>query len=529
MATNKTPPPTVRRKKVAATPKLAGVVKAVAGHQVLGIRQQQTLAKYTGDSMLEYGSEVVEQRAIPDYRDGLKPVHRMLVWAAYKMGNHNNKGFKKSARLVGETLGKFHPHGDMSIYNALVGMAGTKFQGKEDGWATRNISTPLFEGKGNWGDFVDSPAASRYTEVRLSRFSDMFLLDQDYLAVMDMIPNYDESEQVPVILPAKVPVVLLNGFSSIAVGVAGASPPFALKGVLTLTRKALSGDKITIKDCVKHLVPDYPYGGECISDDASMAEVMKGKGSASYIPAYEVNQKERTVTFTSVCPGLMSPRAIQTFLEKLAANKRVAHVDDDTDKKGVRYVVQAARGVVGAALDALAEELVDIAVRSESYFIGITMRQPDGTAKFKSSNVVDIFTLWSAWRLEVEIKVLHRLISIQNKKLERQQLLLTAVDNLDTIVKSLKLKTADVDMKINGEIRSVDCSTAFLMKMLKITFEQANHILDMRIRQLRSMERTTILAAIRVIETEIKALNKYLKDPKVRILENLSEIEKLKL
>jgi len=945
MATSKPAPAAVRKKRTtpAASTSVAKVVKEVAGHRVLGIEMEQTLSKYSGDSMLEYGSEVVEQRAIPDYRDGLKPVHRMLVWAAYKMGNHNNKGFKKSARLVGETLGKYHPHGDClrgntkipllngeireiaslvgggkkwvlaldedtrelvpalahswregqrtskmyrigltsgesieatanhpfyvkgkgwvtaenirvgatlaggtwnsnspypyiktnlnfastlhsivgtfkhgplhigevfhhtdedtknnkpsnveklcrathaehhghyyeglasglaamvgkggafrkatkkkngtlmrihnenlwltkafkavnllisrgtkptvsaydgmrseiynlttlvlleergynlkrlvaeaktftvdyssakgftkkihkarllsarnskqgrkrfkdghipglmykaiakvgkrlvrshsmnwvdyektarviagstnasrvvyadpvrlqdafdvnsveglfskvpahhlnmvlsvevvelssvekfydftvdthsnmvvltsdgdktgnfviahnsSIYSALVGMAGTKFQGKESGWATRNSSTPLFEGKGNWGDFVDSPAASRYTEVKLSRFSDMFLLDPDYLAVMDMIFNYDESEQVPVILPAKVPVVLLNGFSSIAVGVAGASPPFALPGVLTLTRKALKGDKVTINDCVKHLVPDYPYGGECVSDDASMAEVMKGKGSASYIPTYEVNQKERTVTFTSVCPGLMSPRAIQTFLEKLAMNKRVAHVDDDTDKKGVRYVVQASRGIVGAALDDLAEELVDIAVRSESYFIGITMRQPDGTAKFKSSNVVEIFTLWAAWRLDVEVKVLHRLISIQKKKLGRQELLLTAVDNLDIIVKSLRLKTANVEMEVNGETRSVDCSTAHLMHWLKITFEQANHILDMRIRQLRAMERTTILAAIKVINLEIKTLNVYLKDPKVRILENLSEIEQLKL
>jgi DNA gyrase subunit A len=521
---------TIRKKKVAApSTDLSKVVKKVDGHQVLGIEQRQSLSTYTGESMLEYGSEVVEQRAIPDFRDGLKPVHRMLVWAAYNMGNSSTKGFKKSARLVGETLGKFHPHGDISIYNALVGMAGTKFQGRADGWATRNISTPLFEGKGNWGDFVDSPAASRYTEVRLSKFSDLFMLDPDYLAVMDTVPNYDESERVPVILPAKVPVILLNGFSSIAVGVAGACPPFALKGVLHLTRQALRGQQVTHKECTRHLVPDYPYGGECVSDRVEMLEVMKGKGSAVYVPSHVVDQKERTITFTSVCPGLMSPRSIQTFLEKLAANKRVATVDDDTDKKGVRYVVQASRGIVGQQLDNLAEECVEIGARSERYDIGITMRQPDGSAKFKMTDVPEIFTMWAAWRIEVEIKVLHRLIALQQKKLDRQELLLLAVDNLEIIIQALRVKELTVEMKIGKEIKAVDGSAAFLIRKMKITLDQANQILDLRVRQLRAMERTTILTAIKDIKAEMKRLHTYLKDPKTRVLENLDEIEKTKL
>lgn len=521
----------IRKKRApkATSTDLSKVVKSVGGHQVLGIKQNQTLSQYAGDSMLEYGSEVVEQRAIPDFRDGLKPVHRMLVWAAFNMGNHNNKGFKKSARLVGETLGKFHPHGDISIYGALVGMAGTKFQGKPVGWATRNISTPLFEGKGNWGDFVDNAAASRYTEVRLSKFSDLFMLDPDYLAVMDMVPNYDESEMVPVILPAKVPVILLNGFSSIAVGVAGASPPFALKGVLHLTRKALRGEVVTAKDCVKHLVTDYPYGGECISEAPVMLEVMKGHGSAMYVPSHTVDHKERTLTFTSVCPGLMSPRAIQTFLEKLASNKRVATVDDDTDKKGVRYVVQAARGVVGQQLDSLVEECLDLSARSERYDIGITIRQPNGGAKFKKSNVMEIFTLWAAWRIEVEIKVLHRLVALQQKKLDRQNLLLLAVDNLEIIIEALRVKAVNVDVKIDGELRTIDGSAAYLMKHLKIDLEKATAIMSLQLRQLRVMERGTILGNIKDIKDEMKRLNVYLKDPKTRVLEDLNKIEKIDL
>ena len=445
------------------------------------------------------------------------------------MGNNNNKGFKKSARLVGETLGKFHPHGDASIYSALVGMAGTKFQGRPEGWATRNISTPLFEGKGNWGDFVDNAAAPRYTEVRLSKFSDLFMLDPDYLAVMDMVPNYDESEMVPVILPAKVPVVLLNGFSSIAVGVAGASPPFALSGVLRLTRKAIRGEAVTAKDCVKYLIPDYPYGGECVSDDAEMLEVMKGKGSAVYVPSSTVDQKERTVTFTSVCPGLMSPRAIQTFLEKLASHKQVATVDDDTDKKGIRYVIQATRGVSGVDLTRLAQECIAIGERSERYDIGITIRKSDGGATFKKSNVMEIFALWAKWRIEIETKVLNRLIMLQQKKLERQELLLLAVDNLEIIIGALRVKEVTVEMKIKGELKQVDGAAAFLVRNLKISLEKATQILQYRLIQLRAMERTVILNTIKAIKLEIKRLQVYLGDPASRVLENLAELEKIVL
>lgn len=431
--------------------------------------------------------------------------------------------------LVHNCLGKYHPHSDTGIYDALVGMAGTKWQGVAEGWATRNISTPLFEGKGNWGDFVDSAAAHRYTEVRLSKFSDMFMLDPDYLAVMDTLPNYDDSEQVPLILPAKVPVILLNGFSSIAVGVSGASSPFALKGVLHLTRKSLRGEKITAKDCAKHLVPDHPYGGTCVSDAASMVEVMKGKGSLEYVPSHTVNEKTRTVTFTSVCPGLMSPNALQKFLEDMASDKRVATVDDDTDKKGVRYVVQAQRNVKGAAFTALVEDLVNLSVRKEHYDIGITIRHPSGRAKFKKSSVVEILELWAKWRLKVECKVLQRLVDLQEKKLDRQRMLLLAVDNLEVIIAALRVKKQTAEVKIDGVKKEVDASAAYLMSKLKIDLDSAMSILDLRVRQLRAMERQTILGTIKEIEAEIKRLKVYLKDPKTRVLENLTEIEKLKL
>lgn len=510
---------------VTRTKKVAGVT--VAKSDALGITLHQTTAKYTAAAMKSYGTEVVEQRAIPDFRDGLKPVHRMILWAMYKMGIHNNSGYKKSARTVGEVLGKYWPHGDVSTYGAMVSMAGTKFQGQKSGWATRNCSTPLIEGQGNWGDFIDAAAAMRYTEARLSKFSDLYLLDPDYLAVMDYVPNYDDSEKIPVVLPAKIPLVLLNGFNSIAVGVAAGSPPLALEGVLKLTKKALSGEPVTLKDCVRNLKFDYPYGGVCLTEPRDLVPVFKGKGSASFMPAYDLDEAKKTLTFVDVCPGLTSSGSVGNWLERMVGLKTVATVDDDTGKLGARYTVVFNRALNGAALDAAIDECLDLSVRSDSYDIGVTIRDTVGRASFRRASVPDVFNMWAEWRIQVEVKVLNRLISIQDQLKARQELLLLAVENLDTIIKALRVKQDKVVLLIGGVEKEVDASAHFLMKALKITLEQANSILDMKVRQLRSMEKTRILAKIKEHNLSIKSLTAYLKVPHTRVIEDLDNLQKI--
>ena len=432
---------------------------------------------------------------------------------------------------AGTLTGNFVVAHNSSAYQAMVGIAGTKYQDKSlgKGWASRNCAMPLIEGVGNWGDFVDAAAAYRYTECRLSKFSDLYLLDPDYLAVMDYVPNFDDSEKVPVVLPAKVPVLLLNGFSSIAVGVSGSSAPFALPGVLKLTRKALLGEEVTVKDCVKNLEFDYPYGGVCISEGKELVPVFKGKGSASFMPTYELSEDKRTLTFINVCPGLMSSRSIETFLDKLSNVKGVAAVDDDTNKRGARYVVTFSRTLRGAELDRAIDQCLDLSVRSDSYDIGITIRDSKGNASFKRTSIPEVFKLWAEWRIAVEVKVLNRLIRLQEQHKARQELLLLAVDNLDTIIKALKVTADKAIVRIDKEDREVDASAAFLMKALKISLEDANSILDMKVRQLRAMERSRILSKIKEHVTEIKRLQAYHKAPHTRVIEDLDKMVDIEL
>lgn len=505
---------------------LKPVPSSVVKDDSLGVMKRQTITTYTLHAMKEYGTEVVEQRAIPDYRDGLKPVQRMLLWATFKLGIVHTKGFKKSARIVGDLIGKYHPHGDASAYQAMVGLAGTKRQGKADGWYTRNCSTPLFEGQGNWGDFIDAAAAYRYTEVRLSKFSGLYLLDPDYLAVVDYVPNYDDSEKVPVVLPAKLPVVLLNGYSSIAVGVAAASPPFGFDGVRDLTVRALKGETITAGTCARVLVPDYPYGGDCVTDSKERIPTMKGKGSLYYMPSYEIDEKKKTLTFTSVCPGLMSPGSIETFLTKMAALPEVGAVSDESDKRGPRYEVIAKRGVSGDKFDLMVDKCLDISCRSESYDIGVTLRNAEGSATFELSDVPRIIERWAKWRIEIEVKVINRLIQIQKKKIDRIQTLRIAVLNLDTVIAALKVKVERDTVKINGVDVDVDGAAAFLIKKLKIRLDQADLILDQKVRQLRAIEIKKLDTQLAAEQKELDALTKDLKAPAVRVVRDLDLLKK---
>src|ERR1019366_8050716 len=350
--------------------------------------KKQTITRFSINATKIYGTEVIEQRAIPDFRDGLKPVHRMVLWAAYKLGLHNSGGFKKAARTVGEVIGKYHPHGDKSAYDAMVGMAGTKVQGRAKGWFRRNCSVPLIEGQGNWGNFIDSAAAMRYTESKLSKFSDLFMLDPDYLAVMDYVPNYDDSEKVPVLLPAKLPVVLLNGYSSIAVAVAASSPPFHIDGVTKLTIMALNGEELTPKIVTTLLEPSFPYGGTCVSPKKDLYQIVKyGKGSLYFVPSHTVDERNKIMTFTSACPGLSSPKTVESFLNKMAGVREVGSVSDETDKRGPIFSAAAKRGTSTAAFESMVDQCWDIAVRSDSYDVGITIRQPDGSACFEASTI----------------------------------------------------------------------------------------------------------------------------------------------
>ncbi len=464
-----------------------------------------TLLEITKRNLKSYGQEVVEQRAVPDYRDGLKPVHRFILWSCYNLGLKYGTPFKKAARTVGDVIGKYSPHGDQATYQAMVGLTGVK---SDDGkiWVTKNSCVPLVEGYGNWGDNLDGAAAMRYTEARLSEFSTKMLLDPIYLAVSDYVPNFSGDDKVPLVLPAKLPVLLLNGSVSIAFGVSAECPSFKTKGVLELVRRHLSGEEVTAKLCTQYLEFAPAFGGDCISDKKSIYAFHKyGSGTLSFRPSIQYDAKKKTVTLVSSCPGLSSRTSWDTLSERLSQMKEVKYVSDSSDKHGFKFEIIAERGVEFESFSDLIEDLV---TRKYSYSIGVTKRELNDV-RFERTTPMKIVKDWCVWRVALEVKVIKHLIKLEDEKLKRLQLMLLAVDNLKVIVASL----------------SKDDSAAYISQHLKITLEDANTILDMKVRQLKSLERKRLVVQITEVETELKILHANLKNPTARVLKSLESIQ----
>lgn len=458
----------------------------------------------TARSLKSYGQEVVLQRAVPDFRDGLKPVHRCILWALYGLGLKDTGPFKKAARTVGEVLGKFHPHGDGSTYDAMVGIAGTKNEKGE--WATRNSPIPLIEGFGNWGDNIDSPAAYRYTEARLSKFATDLMLDPTYLAVTDYVPNFSGDDKLPLVLPAKLPVLLLNGSVSVAFGISAECPSFHPKGIIELAVQCLEGVKLTPKSCLQHLDFNFAYGGDCVSDNKTLLAFYKsGKGSVAFRPKMEVDEGKRIISLVSAAPGLLSKASWATLSKNLLAKSEVQSVSDVTDKKGFRFEITYARGVPLSVILPIVEKET---TRISSYDIGVTDRQVKGVS-FRRDTVMSVIEDWCAWRIELERKVVNYLIQQEEAKLRRLNITLKAVLNLDVIIAALK----------------VEDSAAFLVKKLKITEEEANVILDLKVRQLKSLEVSKLKAAIKEAENRIKTFQQELKKLPARIIRDLKALD----
>lgn len=244
---------------------------------------------FARECMGEYGTSIVKNRALADYRDGLKPVQRRILWAMKGLGLYNNKGTTKCARIVGDTIGKYNPHGDLSAYNAL-----TLLSGGDDGRDTllpnkRNCPVPLVTGQGQLGYKNSEASAYRYTEAKLSNYAETQLLDPDYLKVIPMMNNYDDKDIEPTVLPSLVPNILLNGTNGIAVGVIGGVPPFKFDGVAKLVAAALKGKKITANACLKVLEFNFRFGGQVLNTEEELLEYYKtGVGSVKIAPNYEI-------------------------------------------------------------------------------------------------------------------------------------------------------------------------------------------------------------------------------------------------
>ena len=441
-----------------------------------------------------YGSYTLEQRAISDFRDGLKPVHRMVLWGMKELPAHYTDRHQKAAKVVGLVIGNFHPHGDVGVYGSMVTMA--------------NLPEKLVDGRGNWGTPTDSAGAYRYTECRLSKYAEEMLLDKDYLAVMDYVDNFSGDRKVPLVLPAKLPNLLINGSEGIATGASGLIPSFTKESVIKIVKYGLSGNKITSKTCLRLLEFKFTYGGTCISSNSELLSYYRtGAGSLQFTPSFRVLSDK--ILITSLAPRFIASKSLEGRMEKYAKLANVERVQDESDKEGWKIAIYFKKRLEEKLLQDLVKKVETESITKLPLQTPVTTRNTDDTVTFQYSNIPQILSDWLQWRIELELKVIRNLIGIKEKELERLTLLQLAAKNLDTMKRTMDVKEPIKllqKLKLNGK---------------PLTEEQAKYLLDLKFIQLTKLNRDKILADIQVIKTVIVTLKKDLSNPQSRILKTL--------
>jgi DNA gyrase subunit A len=316
-------------------------------------------------SYLSYAMSVIHGRALPDVRDGLKPVHRRILYAMYDLRNTYNKPYKKSARVVGDVIGKYHPHGDSAVYDAMVRMA--------QDFSMRYM---LVEGQGNFGSIDgDPPAAMRYTEVRMAKITDMILADIEKETV-SYSPNYDGTEQIPDVLPTRIPALLVNGSSGIAVGMATNIPPHNLSEVIDGSLALLENPKISIDDLMQIISgPDFPTGGT-IDGKMGIYEAYKTGRGIIYVRSKtsceEDKQGNKSLIINEIPYMVNKARMLERIAELVKEKKidGIKEIRDESDKDGLRVVIDLKRG---ESLEVLENNLFAQTQLEQSFGINFTV------------------------------------------------------------------------------------------------------------------------------------------------------------
>ncbi len=420
------------------------------------------LAVYTERAYLDYSMYVINDRALPHLADGLKPVQRRIIFAMSELNLNSQAKFAKSARTVGDVLGKFHPHGDSACYEAMVHMA-----------QPFSFRYPLVDGQGNWGapDDPKSFAAMRYTEARLSRYADL-LLGEIRQGTVDYMPNFDGTANEPQLLPAQLPFVLLNGSTGIAVGMATDIPPHNINEVISACVHLLDAPKASVADIMTHIkAPDFPTEATIITPPAEIREVYEtGRGS---IKARAVYQKEGGEIVVTALPHQTSPaKVLEQIAQQMHAKKLPMLVDlrDESDHENPTRLVLVPRSN-RVDVERLMSHLFATTDLERNYRVNLNMIGLDQRPGVK--NLVQIVKEWLSYRMDVVTRRLSYRLEKINERLHILEGLLIAYLNLDEVIRI---------------IREEDDPKAELMKKYKLSDVQANAILDLRLRQLAKLE-----------------------------------------
>ena len=450
-------------------------------------------------SYLSYAMSVIVSRALPDIRDGLKPVHRRILFAMHKGGYDWSKQFRKSARIVGDVIGKYHPHGDQSVYDALVRMV-----------QDFSMSLPLVDGQGNFGSIDGDPAAAmRYTETRLSKVS-QYLIDDIEKNTIEFKSNYDETEKEPTVLPAKYPNLLVNGAGGIAVGMATSIPPHNLGEIINGTLALIENKDIKIKDLMKHIPgPDFPTGGVIIGKDIIKQGYNKGRGSFKIRGeiSNETQKNGRDRLVINSIPYQVNKSALNERIAQLVRDKKIEGIKDirdESNREGIRVSIDLRNGVEPETVKRQLYKNTQI----ESSFGFNTLAIVDG--KPKTCNLKDFLENFLTFREDVVIKK----TKFDLKKAEERAHILiglsVSVENLDKIIKIIRnSKTPDdakktilnSKWKINKSKKMISLIESKKTKNLyTLTEPQVVAILELRLQKLTAL-------GINEIEIEIKKLS----------------------
>jgi DNA gyrase subunit A len=455
------------------------------------------------NSYLDYAMSVIVSRALPDVRDGLKPVHRRILYAMYEAGYEWNKQYRKSARVVGDVIGKYHPHGDQSVYDALVRLA-----------QDFSMRLPLIDGQGNFGSMDgDRAAAMRYTEVRMHKIA-KYLLDDIDKETVDFRPNYDESEYEPSVLPSKYPNLLVNGAGGIAVGMATNILPHNLGEVIDATIAYIKDEDISDDEIYSHIKgPDFPTGGTIVGTNTIKASQKTGRGSiiVQAKSTIEEFKTDRDAIIFSEIPYQVNKSVLIQRIAELVRDKKIEGISDlrdESDRDGVRVVIELKKGVIA---NVILNKLYRYTPLQSSY--GVNALALTG-GRPKLMGIKEFLSSFVKFRIEI---ITNRTKFDLNKARDRAHLLIglgIAIANVDKVIEIIKkskdpadakrelLKTKWANSDIADLLAIVDDPRQIINENeIYLTEEQAKAILELRLQRLTALGKNEI-------ESELKELSK---------------------
>ena len=471
-------------------------------------------------SYLDYAMSVIVSRAIPDACDGLKPVHRRILYAMYEGGYDYNKAFKKSARIVGEVMGKYHPHGDSAIYESLVRMA-----------QDFSMRVPLIDGQGNFGSIDDDPAAAmRYTESRLEKISHTMLDDLDKDTV-DFVPNYDGHEKEPKVLPARFPNLLVNGSGGIAVGMATNIPPHNLGEVIDACLGYIENNDITIEDVIKIVPgPDFPTGGIILGRSGHDSAARTGRGSVVMRGRHKIEKKSggKNVIVITEIPYQVNKAKLVEKIAELVKEKKIEGITDlrdESDRDGIRVVIELRKDAMEEVIINQLYSFTELQCNFSVNMLALNYGQP------KLMNLLEVIKIFVDFRFNVTTRRTNFLLNRARDKTHILIGLAVAVANIDEIVDLIK-KSKDVS-EAREKLLARAWPVGLIETMIKLvqdkgnivkdgnfyfTETQARAILEMRLARLTGLEMEKINEELKALALEISGYLELLSD-RLKMLE----------